>query len=82
MSKFRWGNGITGSRYVCGWREHEGLRFKIGVGEAFANRENAGDGRGADGAEADEQDAELSACGDNLNRCRHKQKLYIIPPCS
>src|SRR5262249_10588978 len=48
-------------------------------GETFANRENAGDRRGADGAEANKKNAEFSAGLDDFNRCRHEQKLYIIP---
>ena len=47
-------------------------------GESFANGEDAGDGRGADGAEADEQNTELAACRSNFNRCRTRAKNYII----
>ena len=46
------------------------------LGEALANGEHAGDGRGADGAEADQQHAELAARRSDFNRCRHGQKLY------
>ena len=56
-------------------RAHLGQRADR-FGESFANGEDAGDGRGADGAEADEQDAEFSARGSDFNRCGHGQKLY------
>ena len=45
-------------------------------GEPFANGEDAGDGRGADGAETDEQHAELAARRSDVNRCRHGGELY------
>ena len=50
-----------------------------GFRQTFANSEHAGDGRRADGAEADEQDAELAACRSDLNGCRHKGELYQPP---
>ena len=46
------------------------------LGESLANGEHAGDRRRADGAEADEQDAELSAGGSDFNGCGHEEKLY------
>ena len=49
-----------------------------GFREAFANGDNAGDGRGADRSESNEQDSKLAACGSNFNGCRHGQKLYHL----
>ena len=48
------------------------------LGESLANGEDAGDGRGADRAEADEQHAEFAARGSNFNRCRHGRELYQL----
>ena len=45
-------------------------------GDSLANGEDAGDRRGADGAEADEQHAQLAARGSDFYRCRHGAKLY------
>ena len=49
-----------------------------GFGESFANSEDAGDERGADGAEPDEQDTEFPACGSDRDRCGHGRKLYQL----
>ena len=48
----------------------------IGLARSLADGDHAGDGGGADGAEADEQDAELALRRSDFNRCRHGEKLY------
>ena len=48
----------------------------IGLANALANGEHAGNGRGADGAEADQQHAELAARRSNINGCRHERRSY------
>ena len=47
-------------------------------GEALANGQHAGNERGTDGAETDEQHAELAACGCDVNECGHGRKLYQL----
>src|SRR5665213_2580068 len=56
-------------------RAHLGQRAD-GGGQSFTNGEHAGNGGGADGAEADKQDSEFAACRSDINWCRHKQELY------
>ena len=46
-----------------------------GLGKSFANGEHAGDGRRADGAEADEQHAELAARRSNVDGRRHELRI-------
>ena len=47
-----------------------------GLGEALADRHDAGDGRRADGAETDEQNAELALGGSDGYSLSHGAKLY------
>src|SRR5207248_6338699 len=42
--------------------------------EAFSNRQHAGNGRGADGAEANEQHAQPAARRRDIYGCRHEAK--------
>ena len=51
------------------------------LGETFADGEHAGDRRRADGAEADQQHAELSAGGVDFLRIFHNRELYhqVLP---
>src|SRR5205807_2278014 len=46
------------------------------LGKSFSNRHHAGDERGADRAEANQQHAEFAARWSNINRSRHERKLY------
>src|SRR5207237_6156119 len=46
------------------------------LGKSFSNRHHAGNERGADRAEADEQHAEFAARRSNIDRSRHERKLY------
>ena len=50
------------------------------LGESLADGEHAGDGGRADGAEADQQDAEFAARRSDFNRSRHKRELYHRAP--
>src|SRR3954463_14083764 len=58
-------------------RAHLGQRSD-GRRESFTNGDDAGDGRRADGPEADEEHAEFAARRSDINWSRHKWKLYHL----
>jgi hypothetical protein len=59
-------------------RSSSGAQRTDWLGETFFDGEDAGNRRGADGAQADQQDAQLPSRGSNFNGCRHGQKLYHL----
>ena len=61
-------------------RAHLGER-PDGFGQAFPNGHDAGNCRGADGPEADEQNADFSAGRSNGNTLCHGRKLYHCGSC-
>ena len=48
-----------------------------GLGNSFANGDDAGNEGRADGPEADQEHAEFAARGSDVNWSRHKRKLYL-----